>query len=383
MSYDSTELVYKSQMSAHAIRTIRKQLRKTKIRRRYKAAQVFQPYEGKYTISPNRKSLKATFHNTQLVNYVRKHLPPQVELLSSEHVDLVKYSTGDYFKEHTDFVDRYPQGGEQVSVIVGLQTTTSGGTRIRLNNKMQTHNESITAGGVLIFPSRLPHSGEVVKGEKEILMFKGFRFFRRVPKQQLTASAYCETVHVLAVYEDFQSYYSTHDEDVDIDAYEPVSTTQDSTPSLLLFFYQNNKQIAFYDTRNDRCSRFSVQRCVENMQHEQAHALESEAHLYATVHSDSQPYPLLAEMVQRKQLMECFHQSTNQQTFSKTRYTHEREYCNSGYDSVKVPVGITHRHCKHFCVAIFNSTYYAFWLQRVFLYLPVSVQRIVLMFLVL
>lgn len=338
----------------------------------YTAAQVFRPYIGKYTASPERKSLKATFHDARLVNFVRKQLPGDVELLPSEHVDLVKYSTGDFFKEHIDFVDRYPHGGEQVTVIVGLQTALSGGTRIRVNSQMELHNESITKGGVLIFPSHLPHSGEIVKGEKEILVFKGFLFVGRTPNRQLTSSVYCDTVHVLAIYEEFQSFYYTSY----IENENDVDKALESTPLPRLYFYQHNTRIAVYDARDEWCIRHYKKRRIESMQHEQAHALETE-------NDTGYSYPLLAAIVQRKQLLRCFQQSTNQQTFSKTRYTYEREFCNDGYDSVKVPRGITHRHCKHFCVSFFNPTYYTFWLHHIYPQLPDSVHRIIHTFLIL
>jgi len=373
---DIVRHIYQHRFNATTLHTIRKRLRKNKIRRKYHTAQVFYPQKGEYGVSPNRQSLKATFYDQDLVNLIRKHVPNHIELLSSEHVDLLKYTTGDFFKEHTDFVDCHPHGGEQVTIIVGLQNASSGGTRIRFNTETIVYNESITKGGLLIFPSRLPHSGEPVKGEKEILVFKGFSFIPCSLIQQLRSSVYCDVIHVLAIYKEFQSYYRGY-EDLSEDNHVQLAPPQQPTP--LFYVYHHNTLVARFDAHDGTCIRYSSPQPIDNMQHEQVHKLEGHEQHAINGH----PYPLLSKTIHRKKLIHCFAQCTNQQTFSKTRYTYEREFCNNGYDIVKIPAGIVHRHGKRFCIALFNENYYAFWLSRVNSRLTTSIQRVILSYLIL
>lgn len=363
--------VHQSSLTVPAVHIIKKRLKRLHVRRQYKNALVYKPHDGKYTKSHNRRSLKATFHDADIIRLVQKQMPETIELLTTEHIDLVKYSTGDYFKEHTDFINRYPHDGEQVTVIVGLVDTIAGGTRIRTGNSTRLYNESIQKGGVLVFPSRLPHSGEKVKGEKEILVFKGYCFDHRCKNKSRMVSSYCDTLEVLAIYEDMQNFDDWQYLQLDDEQYENF-ISEEQLPMPKLYLYQNKSLVAFYDTdtRHSECMRLRTPAPVTNMQKEQLHRLEQDNHPYSFSNS-IQPYPILAKTLCRKKITDCLRQSINRQTFSETRfhYTHTKEFCNGGddydYDVVKEAIGVTYRYCRSIHIAMFNNEYYCYWLQRI------------------
>lgn len=379
--------VHHSSLTVPVVRIIKKRLKRMHVRRQYKDALVYKPHEGKYTTSHNRKSLKATFYDADLIRLVQKHLPEKVVLLATEHIDLIKYSTGDYFNEHTDFINHYPHDGEQVTVIVGLVDTVAGGTRIRTGESTQVYNESIMRGGVLVFPSHLPHSGEMVRGEKEILVFKGYCFYNRCVNRSSMVSSYCSPLAVLAIYEEvhyFDEWRYLHHEDDDADA-----DNEQPLPMPKMYLYQNQSLVAFYDTdaRHADCVRFRTPDPVTSMHTEQLHLL-NQGNSPCTFPNNVQPYPILATVLSRKNITDCLQQSINRQTLSETRfrYTRVKEFCNGGddydYDTVEEAVGITYRYCRYIHIPMFNNNYYGYWLRRItHLELPTDVSQMLYSFL--
>ena len=113
------EFVLDDQTFAH----IKNRLRKLKVRKRYKKALIYYPKKGKYLESEKRHSLKATFFDTQISNWVKDTLPHNIEISEYEHIDILHYSQGQYFKEHTDYVNTFPNSAIQVSIIIGLRNT--------------------------------------------------------------------------------------------------------------------------------------------------------------------------------------------------------------------------------------------------------------------
>lgn len=367
--------VWRSKLPPTTLRRIQARLDGTNVRERCKPAQVFTPRSQAHVLSANRRSLKATFYDADVVRWVHSALPARYELLPTEHIDLIQYNTGDFFKEHTDFVYQYPQHGEQVTVIVGLEDAEAGGTQIResvSSPERKIYTESITKGGVLVFPSHYLHSGEPVRGRKEIMVFKGFCFYTRVSKEHL-ASPYTDTMQVIAVYSMYQRMLSSHEDDED--AYR-----EDKKPTPELYLYLNQQLIAYVDVLLDEASRYTTPTRVTHMEQEQLRLLRVATN---TEPPSTVSYPWLNEWVEKKGVLSCFENAINRKSVSTTRYAYNTEFCNDGDDyEVREAVGISHRYTKHFHITIYNKAYYSEVLNRVsHIPLPIDVVDCVYTFL--
>ncbi|HIB76474.1 MAG TPA: 2OG-Fe(II) oxygenase [Flavobacteriales bacterium] len=349
--------VSESILDEHTIQNIRKRLRQIRIRKQYKPALVYQPKHGKYFASRNRSSLKATFYDALLRQWMQSHMPHNIEIPEEEHIDIIHYSQEQYFKEHTDFVNTFPHGAIQVSILVGLKDTKQGGTTIRIEDKKTTYDTSIRKGGVLIFNSLLPHSGEPVIGEKEILVFTGYLFPRRIETTSLNTD-FCDKIQCFAVHTQQYDYDDNYDDDYD----DENSDVYTIVP--MYYFYQKKKCIAFYDAQTDACYRWNTPQSVIDMRKEQIMLIKNQKY---TRLRDCSTYPLLTNILKRKNLKECFHQCKCNQQHNETRYRYEKEFCNGGddYDVLKIPEMFVSTHCKWFSIALFNANYYAFWLDKI------------------
>ena len=349
------DYIQESVLDEHMIQNISKHLRHLRIRKQYRPALVYQPKHGKYVSSKNRSSLKATFYDGEIRTIVQNHLPDNIEIPEYEHIDIIHYSQGQYFKEHTDFVNTFPNSAIQVSILVGLKNAKEGGTSIRVEGEKKTYNASIRKGGVLIFNSLLPHSGECVVGEKELLVFTGYLFPRRIESTRLNTH-YCDMVHCLAVQTETYDYYDND--------YENESDKHQTSP-ICYYLYQNNRCIAIYDTHRDVCYRFNTPKHILDMQKEQLLLMKKPSSYKQSF--DCSVYPLLKDMLTRKKMEECFHQCKSNQQHNETLFRYEKEFCNGGndYNVLEIPDMFVRTHCKAFDIAIFNSTYYAFWLEKI------------------
>lgn len=351
-------VVWRSKLPCATLRRIQARLDQTNVREQCKPALVFTPRSQTHTLSANRRSLKATFYDADVVQWVHSALPARYELLPSEHIDLIQYNTGDFFKEHTDFVNQHPHHGEQVTVIVGLEDAEAGGTQIRESESSaepKMYRESIVKGGVLVFPSHYLHSGEQVRGKKEILVFKGFCFHNRVSKAHLV-SPYTDTVQVIAVYSIYQRMLHSYDDDEDEDR-EPEK------PSPELYLYLNQRLVAYVDVLLNKASRYTTPTLVTHMEQEQLRLLRVATN---TEPQSTVSYPWLSEWVEKKRVLSCFESAVNRKSVSTTRYAYNHEFCNDGDDyAVREVAGISHRYTKHFHISVYNKAYYSAVLNRV------------------
>lgn len=364
--------IYTGTISDNDISSIRKILRRNHIRRGYNPARVYRAKERKYVVDSNRLSLKTTFYHSGLKNIIKSYLPDGLVIPSDNHIDLTYYKTGHYFREHMDFVKELPDNAIQVTLIVGLLTTPVGGTSIRVQTKAVTYPQSIRKGGLLIFNSRLPHAGEKVLGEKEILVLTGYLFSNRLvsPKAPLQFSDYYRCI---AVY--------NYNIGVDEDPCEPV----DSSPHYLcptFYIYDGNQLrfIAYRSFSNDGLTAHLVKReKVEKV----SDFLEEELALIG----DTSPYPIslftegenpiLGEILTRKGLLDIFEhlERSNSRSQHKVVYSYESDddFCNGwdeygggGGGSSYIESEYTCLTCsKTFSVTLSNKYYYRYWLERV------------------
>jgi len=350
------EFVLDDQTFAH----IKNRLRKLKVRKRYKKALIYYPKKGKYLESEKRHSLKATFFDTQISNWVKDTLPHNIEISEYEHIDILHYSQGQYFKEHTDYVNTFPNSAIQVSIIIGLRNTHQGGTTIRVGDETTTYGSPIRKGGVLVFDSMLPHSGEYVVGEKEVLVLTGYLFPERVPSTSWETH-YCDKIRCLAVHTERRAYYDEDGGEYDNERYHTVHPCY--------YLYQNRKCIATYDTQYEAtCYRMKDDSSplVDDLHKEQLRLMKDRNRQH--IADSAAAYPILKKMLQRKNVIDCFHQCRTNKQHHETVYRYEREFCNGGddYDTVEIPDMFVSTHCKHFSIAVYNKNYYAFWLHKIF-----------------
>ena len=346
------DYVHQSHLDTPILTTIRKRLKKNKIRSQYKKALVYQPQQQKYVESDNRLSRKATFHDETLVRLLQPHVPQNIDIPTYEHIDIVHYSTGQYFKEHRDFVNTYPHYAQQVTIIIGLQNAKRGGTRLHVHGKSIVYEESIRRGGVLIFHSTLPHAGDVVIGEKEILVFTGYLFERRVPTLYNTL-VYCKKVDILAIHKKRIVFDMPFDED-----HNNIIPPEEQP---YYYIYINNVFVAVYNSRTDMSHRIKHgKQC--NLQKEQLKWMNMPLDIDESV----QHYPILRDILRRKNIMDCFHQCKVHHKHNEIKYTYEKEFCNGydDYDVIKIPEMSVNTLCQHFSMAIFDERYYTYWLNK-------------------
>ena len=335
---------------------IQNRLSESQVRSQYKKALVYKPTQQKYVESSNRESLKATFFDDVLVDMIQQHTPSIIDIPHRKHIDIIHYDTGQYFNKHTDFVNMYPHYAQQVTIIIGLQNTEHGGTRLYMNGTSQMYDESIRYGGLLIFLSTIPHSGDIVVGEKEILVMTGYLFERRVNKLNNTLS-YCQKVNILAI----------HKIQVSLNMSENAENNnlESSSELPLYYIYINQVFVAIYDSKTDKCYRRIIQGNQCQLQNEQ---LKWMSMPYDTENIDDpvQSYPLLRDMLSRKNILDCFRQCKVHNEHMEIKYTYETEFCNGydDYDVVKIPNMALNTYCQHFSMAFFDERYYTYWLNK-------------------
>lgn len=326
------------------------QLRKIKIRKQYKPSLIYHPKKRQYTRSKNRSGLKATFNDIKIKQWIQEQLPDNIELHENDHIDIVHYHQGQFFHEHTDFVNTFPHHAIQVSILVGLKTTTHGGTTIRVNDKRITYHTTIQKGGVLLFNSMLPHSGEHVVGEKEILVLTGYVYPHRISPAHWCAT-YCDKVECFAVHQDYYDLYSEQQDAL-------------STVFPIYYLYQNDYCIGIYNSKTNQCYRLDQPYSIDCMKKEQLSVMKHYKRWSSLARSN---YPILKSMLLKKPLDAYRCQCTSNQQHHETIYRYEKEYCNAGndYDVLKIPDMYINIHCSWFSMAIYNANYYEYWIRRI------------------
>lgn len=319
-------------------------------------ARVFTPATGVYTKSPRRDSFKATLHDNDLVCIIRDGLPPEVHIPCDRHVDLLRYTQGQHFDRHTDFVNTHPHHARQVTVLVGLRCARAGGTILHTEGGHKvTCEETIRRGGLLIFDSALPHAGGAVDGVKEVLSFVGFHF----PPQRARAplrGAFTTPLSCLAVHQEVVHLWA------DNSAPEDATRSHGPLPWVHVYTSGGGRRLASCNMETNLCVRYTHQPPVRDANTEQLVRMQS------PYTDDAQlPYPLLREALRRKRV--CAMASTACRTRCKSRvlYTEDREYCNAGddYDTTHVPTLRIHTSCARFRVAMYDRRYVAYWVGRV------------------
>ena len=379
-----TDYIYTGSISDYDIHRIRKVLKKNHYRRQYRAAGVYRPREGRYQLDSNRVSQKATFHNQDLKNIIRDYLPEEVIIPDDNHIDLTYYKTGHYFREHKDFVNKFLNNAIQVTIIVGLLTTKSGGTSIRSNNNLTVYNESISKGGLLIFNSRLPHAGETVIGVKEILVFTGYLFGYSLPSKMepLLYSDYykCIAVYSYTVYNDYNGYPGSDDELYDTNQGNGLYA------SPVFYIYHDNKLISIsYHHRYDLNSvsetntyliKPDKRKEVSDFNVEELSLLNNNPYLPHVIGNNNK---FLHKILSRKALLNIFDNllpnKSQYQHKCEFEYEYEEEFCNGweegggGGGGGSYPV-VTEEYTKFTCskrfyITMYNKNYYRYWLNQI------------------
>jgi hypothetical protein len=359
--------IHACQLPTAAVHRLKQILRQARIRRTYREALVYTPVEGAYSRSASRMSKKATFYNTDVVDLVQKYMPDSIFIRKASHVDLVHYRTGDYFDEHTDYVNTFPDHACQVTILIGLLDAKAGGTGIRTNGSMRMYSESRQRGGMLIFNSHLPHLGERVIGEKEIVVLSGFLFSQRVPKADYPLE-YCDYMQCLAVSTQTRDLgYSDGNDDGDAD------TDADDCPlPATIYIYSENRLRAAYNTQTGKCYAYAGRPTtgVTDFAAEQLYVMTTRPH-----ESDFESaYPCLAAVLKRKKFAHILSQASCSNSQRHTTYTYETEMCNGGddYDVSRIPDLLIKTSCRSFEIAMYNKKYYMYWLRRIYGF-PVAV----------
>jgi len=308
----------------------------------------------KHVFDPKRISKKATFHNSAIKRLVRKYLPANITIPSDNHIDLTYYRTGHYFKIHQDYVGWFPENGIQVTIIIGLLTTKDGATSIRVDDKLQKYKESISKGGLLIFDSKLPHAGEPVIGEKEILVLTGYAFTRNVASPQATLQ-FSDYYRCIAIY----SYTLDNDE-----AHEyPL-------PYLVDFYiYHSNKlRITCRGTPDNIISSVLIDNTnlpeIHNFEEEQLRLMSDPLPFLSKL--TAQYNPALDEILKKKGLMKILNQLDTSKTDYEIHNSNHYEMCNGGDDYELVNDSYINYTCtKTFSFTMYNKHYYNYWLTRI------------------
>jgi hypothetical protein len=363
------DYIYTSTIDDDDIAKIRKILKKHHIRRHYDMAPVYHTREKRNMISTNRVAFKTTFHNQAIKLIIQPYLPENLTLPESHHIDLSYYKTGHYFREHQDFVNQYPNNGVQVTIIIGLLTTKAGTTSIRVANGVRQYRESISKGGLLIFNSCLPHSGDPVVGEKEIVVLTGYLFRHRLaaPKTPLQFSQYYRCI----------AYYHNSDnlDHIDNLPYDPsdqecIRYADNYHYPPVFYLYRENRLRAVINL--DLSGRVYKAILVSNSNQnikpvtcfdsEQLRLIARQPIL--TI--EDRHNPILQEMLQRKELLDIFKDISN----SKTHYTTDRhvsyEMCNGlddGWDEVE-EFYTSYHYTRTFSITLYGKKYYHYWLGQ-------------------
>jgi hypothetical protein len=361
---DTDNYIHACQLPTVAVHRLKQILRQEHVRRTYKDALVYTPVVGKYSRSASRMGKKATFYNKEVVALVQRHMPDNIFIPKASHIDLVHYRTGDYFDEHTDYVNTFPDNACQVTILIGLLDAKTGGTGIRTGGSMQMYSESRQRGGMLIFNSDLPHMGERVVGEKEIVVLSGFLFSQCVQKAHHPLE-YCEYMQCLAVSTQTRNLgYSDGDDsdDSDDNGYPDPAT---------IYIYSENRLRAAYNTQTGKCYAYAGRpREVTDFGEEQLSVMSTNPY----VSNLENAYPCLDAVLKRKKFAHILSQASCTNSQRHTTYTYETEMCNGGddYDVIRIPDLLITTSCKRFEIAMYNMKYYMFWLQQIYGF-PVSV----------
>ena len=93
------------------------------------------------------------------------------------HYDIVKYDKNGLFKRHRDYTWFYAPNMIQMTLLIGLEKGEGASTKIwypkNYNSEIESkeYNETITPGGMLLFPSDWYHAGlKLTSGKKLLLM---------------------------------------------------------------------------------------------------------------------------------------------------------------------------------------------------------------------
>ena len=363
--------IYTGEVSDLDITRLRKILRQNHIRRGYNPARVYRPKERQYIRDENRRSLKTTFYHKGLKQIVRPYLPEGIVIPEDNHIDLNYYRTGHYFREHKDFVKGLPDNAIQVTIILALLSTREGGTAIRVGGKRTVYNQSITRGGLLIFNSRLPHAGENVVGEKEILVLTGYLFGIALPSPKVPLQ-FSDYYRCIAVY----SYT--------VDLYEDPDKTTGEDHYLVPVFYIYANNLLRFIVSTDLSEPKGLQAFpvnIDGVSHvncyaEEELALIGEKNPYIFSQISDKPDDSMGKVLTRKCLLEIFRHLEK----SKSKWTHEviyeyeseDDFCN-GWDeygggggrsySRYIEEEYTKITCsKTFSISLPNQDYYNYWL---------------------
>ena len=351
--------IYTSKLEDPDLNKIRKILKKHHIRRGYRMAPVYHRGEQRHIISPNRLAIKTTFHNQAIKKIVQPYLPKNLTLPERHHLDLSYYKTGHYFHEHQDFVNQYPNNGVQVTIIIGLLTTQAGTTSIRTATGLKQYRESISKGGLLIFNSRLPHSGDPVVGTKEIVVLTGY-LFRHPPAESKTPLQFSEYYRCIAYY-----YHSVDD------SYHPDDQAQSGDsyylpPVFYLYRADRLRAVVYLDLFGRIYEVILVNNPnlepVTCFRREQLRLMDHRPILTP----EDRPNAILPEILQRKGLLDIFKDINNQQTDYTTHHYVSREVCNGldeGWDEVD-EYYTSYHYTKTFSITLYGEKYYHYWLQR-------------------
>ena len=177
--HQSDPFVLTGRIDLNSTMCIIKFLRQDQIKAGYTDARVYDLNKHKYFKSPlNRSGQTLSFQNPDIAHMLEANINNQlpegfVFVKSPGHMDLARYGHGQNFKKHRDYVQGETSGAS-VTCIVGLKKADEGGTRLWLDDGPKTFNQSITRSGLLIFESSIEHSGEAVRGVKEILTLNGY-----------------------------------------------------------------------------------------------------------------------------------------------------------------------------------------------------------------
>lgn len=372
--------IYTTQLSELHLREVRQILKRQHVRRGYAPATVYRPKLQQYLVDENRRSFKTTFNNRKLKKIIRPYLAENIIIPDDNHIDLNYYRTGHYFREHKDFVPALANNSIQLTIIIGLLSTPVGGTSIRLGEKVTTYHQSIIKGGLLAFNSRLPHAGETVRGEKEIIVLTGYLFKGATSGGVITPTS-------PLVYHDYYSCIAVYRYNIEIGV-DPVWSLEGERDNRNLwptfYIYQGNRLRWLATRKNKDSELLEVMEVIEgvrevnNFEEEELELIGSKEH-YRFV-SRVRSYWLSSLLNRPPKIYDIFCQlelsKSNAQEEIIWGYESDDDFCNGwegggggysrGHTRTYIEDEYTILTCsKRFSFTLPNSNYYSYWLTRI------------------